>query len=81
MKKIMNVLCALTFTAIVTAGCGSNTTATGTPANGTNTAPSGTPAVTNGTNTAAPAAAAPKKYEINLATAGDTNMTDLQEKM
>lgn len=80
MKKIMNVLCALTFTAIVTAGCGSNTTATGTPANGTNTAPSGTPAVTNGTNTAAPTAAAPKKYEINLATAGDTNMTDLQEK-
>ncbi|GGA09631.1 ABC transporter substrate-binding protein [Paenibacillus marchantiophytorum] len=68
MKKLMNVLCILTFTSIVSAGCGTNEAATSTAA------------VTNGTTAATATTAAPKKYEINLATAGDTNMTDLQEK-
>lgn len=67
MKKFMNVLCALTMTTVVSAGCAANST-------------SNAPAFTSGTNGAAAATEAPKKYELNLITAGDTNMTDLQEK-
>lgn len=70
MKKITNVLCAMTFTMVMTVGCGTNNAATSTPA-----------ASGAATTSSAPATAAPKKYELNLATAGDTNMTDLQEKV
>ncbi len=71
MRKVTNLLCALTLTMTVLSGCGSSGN-TETSVSNKATAP----ATTDATAKVVPT----KKYELNLATAGDTNMTDLQEK-
>ncbi|MEC0090558.1 extracellular solute-binding protein [Paenibacillus macquariensis] len=71
MRKVTNLLCALTLTMTVLSGCGSSG----------NTETSVSNKATTPTTTDTTAKVVPtKKYELNLATAGDTNMTDLQEK-
>ncbi|OAB27114.1 hypothetical protein PMSD_24405 [Paenibacillus macquariensis subsp. defensor] len=71
MRKVTNLLCALTLTMTVLSGCGSSG----------NTETSVSNKATAPTTTDTTAKVVPtKKYELNLATAGDTNMTDLQEK-
>jgi len=71
MRKVTNLLCALTLTMTVLSGCGSSGNSETSVSNKATA-----PTTTDTTAKVVPT----KKYELNLATAGDTNMTDLQEK-